>query len=43
MDGLEKRIKIRPPEQSANLMRERGTPGGRGTVDEQIYADHLFP
>lgn len=41
--GLEKRIKIRPPEQSASLMRERGTPGGRGTVDDQLYADHLFP
>ena len=41
--GLEKRIKIRPPEKSANLMRERGTPGGRGTVEDQQYAEHLFP
>ena len=32
--GLEKRIKIRPPEMSANLMRDRGTPGGRGTVED---------
>ena len=32
--GLEKRIKIRPPEKAANLMHERGTPGGRGTVED---------
>lgn len=31
---LHRLIKIRPPDHSANLMRERGTAGGRGTVGD---------
>lgn len=41
--GLEKRIKIRPPERAANFMHERGTPGGRSTIEDQQYAEHLIP
>lgn len=40
---LHRLIKIRPPDHSANLMRERGTPGGRATADDQNYSEHLFP
>ena len=40
---LERKIKLRPPGGSANLMRERGASTGRSTVEDQQYAEHLFP